>query len=406
MENESGYSNTTLIIGAGAHVPYGFPTSKGLHRSFQMMNPSFGQSATLQTTENERHISTRLQCLMNEDNVTNALFKIVSDARSPENLYVNLCRDNDWQYVRDRFVTFIRDFGSSSAPSIDRFIEKCLNTSQNREDFPLIGKTLIAIAMNFYEKEAPVSLLRQDWIQFIITKYLANDQMKKFLFSPPNIITFNYDMLFERCILDHLKSFHGYNTEDALDLVKGLNILHVHGNIDSLTGNNTKSFLISSINELRVIEEKEGCEGNLEKLKGKISTIMSRTDCLYFLGFGFDEGNMRLLFGKNFSHLNQKRRKYYSTNVCLGKEESRRIKREFPLGIKFYDDEDVDCMTLLREKNPLEQSFVIKEKLENSGSFRGGGGQVKIYAIFELKQMLRSRVLEIYMGYVRGSSTL
>ena len=217
------------------------------------------------------------------------------------------------------------------------------------------------------KKVARFFLAEDNWIQFIIAEFLADSKkLEKFKKFPPQIITFNYDTLLERSIVSHLVDYHKYTDEKALEFVENLGVIHVYGKIDffddlldvsfdnasSIDGNFDK--VRSSIENLKVVGEINSRNNNITR---KLRSILSHSSNIYFLGFGFDDQNMDILFRGFAAYGFDQDVKLLSTNIGLSDYEIKKIKREYPcLKINFFEKEKdkVDSLALLKEKMPMK----------------------------------------------------
>ena len=359
---------TTLIIGAGAHKPYGFPTSKELKRVLQTMHPDCPR------TEDENGKMTKsLRFALNEyPEIASRLRIFLPPEAKTFNLPgCQLASISDDQ-IEKILLNFIEAFGGSQVPSIDRFLAKCIERKD--EHYVMAGKFLIALVINVYERSTNISFAKDDWIQFFISNLLADtDKLNLFRERPPKIITFNYDILFERSFVSHLIHYHGWSESDAWNFVNAMDIIHVYGKVeyfdlksdDSDPSADDLNKIRHSIRNIKVIVKNDDRDGEIYK---KIQDSIRKSACVYFLGFGFDEQNMEVLFGKprelepdNYKYTpqtpsnNVRREKirFLSTNIGLSSYEIQSIKSQYPsLGIDFFEGEQIDALTLLKEKKP------------------------------------------------------
>ena len=336
---ELGFSRTTLIIGAGAHVPYGFPTSYELFENLKYMHQDF-DAAELTPSQQKRYEYFH----DNFDSFVRDAFEIFP----LRNLYHKTIRpkkESDvTNLIRSELKRFINDLVSSRISSIDHYLSK--KAQQNKVADCLIGKYLITCILRYYEKKTN---FKDDWIEFFMDYFLEDEKRKKRFFeSPPNIITFNYDMFFEQCILNRLTAFEEMDKQQAINLIEKINISHVYGRINSLN-NSQDHEILESMNNLKIIGEKDLITQN------KIKTILNRTKYLYFLGFGFNQHNMEILFpDKKYSQYwdSIERNCVCSTNINITREEVQRIQSLFKYNIS---PEKIDCLRLLKKRPiPLE----------------------------------------------------
>ena len=140
---------TVFVIGAGAHVPYGFPTGVGLK----------------------------------EDILSISVDELPWERRNPAYR----------QVVQHQLDRFKQDFANSGEPSIDAFLE-------NRKDYLEIGKFCIAAKIISYEASNRIEDYvktkgrGQDWLVWFISQFLRTTKLEDFGKNPISFVTFNYDL--------------------------------------------------------------------------------------------------------------------------------------------------------------------------------------------------------------------
>lgn len=182
---------TTLILGAGASAPYGYPVGNELKRRI------------INSTEIGRNII---------------------------EIYSN--------YTKKELSKFANELRGSRQPSIDSFLS-------NNEEYSDIGKLAIVdvIAQCEYEDliTNPTSLPKSqnmdqtdDWYGYLIENLYGGDIDK--IHENINIISYNYDRSLEALLFDPLK--HSYSKletdEDCSKILKKIPIVHMYGRLDSL----------------------------------------------------------------------------------------------------------------------------------------------------------------------------
>lgn len=344
------FSNTMFIIGAGAHVPYNYPTAqkltgllKSLHRDcskVSSISDGFLRSDSLSKLEKDKiKICRYLRDL-----------KLVV---KPEKMNSINAYDIKLGQILEHFLI---EFGQSQVYSIDAYLANYLKTNKglNDEAFPRIGKLLISYFIYDYEKQTPIGFHNFDWIQYIINRYLKDTKtLDLFLSEPPLIYTFNYDNHFEKCLCSHLVSYHGFEKDDAINKVNGLGIKHIYGHIDSLNNESEQSILESSIQNLRVVGEERSTD-DLNEVSKSLAKSIFHVDDVYFLGFGFDELNTKLIF--KHCPVNLDRSDYpnfYSTNIGFSPYNQRKANELCRGRVSFFPDREVDCLELLSSIKPI-----------------------------------------------------
>ncbi|MCY4524821.1 MAG: SIR2 family protein [Halobacteriovoraceae bacterium] len=332
-------ANTTFIIGAGGHAPYGFPISTRLIRDIQMMHPKFPFGDLESGVIKKRDMNRRMNSFVN---------------LAYELPYFSNPGNNEREKkstIKNSFIYFIENLGNSQVSSIDTFLAKCIE--KDNKSLTKIGKFFIACLIYYYESNIYIPTLERNWIQQMIsTCILSKDKLKNFLQSPPNFITFNYDMFLEKCIQSHLISFHRYSKQDSLEVIKKLNIIHVYGNIDSLENKDKIDIIKKSMSQLNVVGEQSS---QLEKVKNDILQKLALTRYLYFLGFGFDEQNMKILFPNMSLHSFGR---VFSTNIGLSEYDINVINEKYySLSLDFSLGVELDCLKMLKEKLTLPSLY-------------------------------------------------
>lgn len=260
---------TLFILGAGASVPYGYPTGAGLRE--QIIKEFY-------------------------DNIEDVASKIV--------LFPLLDKEDVLKLARK----FREVFNASTLYSIDKFLS--FNPS-----FSDIGK--IAITLQILESECKRKLKEDacrtlDWFELLFDRMLStlkkSEDFSEFGKNKVSFITFNYDRSLEYFLYTgFVNSFHDkqsefrheYN-EEGLKRYIPFPIIHVYGQIDKIGlysspyGDNTIKY--RRLNELykniRVIGEERDKDIELKK---EIAKLINNSKRIFFLGFGYAEENLDAL---------------------------------------------------------------------------------------------------------------
>lgn len=252
---------TTLILGAGASSPYGFPSGAQLRQ--RLCDPS---------------------------------------------LFSNLKEF----YTADVVAAFCAAFLRSQQSSIDAFLERRgkekiiykngLESSYTYED---VGKNAIATCLISCEKQEFLFRPNEDhWYQYLWGR-MACSHVNDFSKNKLSIVTFNYDRSLEFYLLSALQNSFGIGEDEAAVQLKNIPIVHVYGKLGELpqfaemgkkgrpydSDINDHKRLAIAANGIRVIDESRNddvvFDDAIECLKG--------AERICFLGFGFDETNVRRL---------------------------------------------------------------------------------------------------------------
>lgn len=316
---------TTIITGAGASVPYGYPTSEklrdwicqdfvGIYKT--LYNSSAGTEA----------LETKIMPLINR-------------YKKCDELYF------------DMFITRL----------------------ENEEDRN-ICYGILKMAIWFYEIfKTNLTPINENWIAYLFNNFITYKVVERImcehtnLFEKIRFITFNYD----RFLKYKLHSLLLNNFDDRLALIQSINIRldHVYGRISDLEWedsgkkipyqyngekhiNGKRLSIITSLleqftNPISIMHTERGFINRGTKMKIEIA------ENIYFLGFGFDEENLMALdYLKDFSG-----KKIYGT--ALGKSDREIIiikSRMIELNDQISPDdiilENCNCIELLK-KYPL-----------------------------------------------------
>ena len=261
---------TVLVLGAGASCPVGFPTS-------------------WQLTET-----------------------ICKECRESEQLYnvlTGIFRDK----INDINV-LPRMIKEADMPSIDKFLEE-------NERFAAIGK--FAIAYKILESEKDETLLNrnpeEDWYAKLYEQLIKDSN--ELSDNKLNIVTFNYDRSLEEYLYRALCKRKNASELDVVRQMKSLNIVHIYGSLGHLPWQDPNyrkpvypglgqmvtyahdglsyataidpgrpGVIFDASRNIRLIGDRETspeCE--------QASKLINEAERVHFLGFGFDDTNLKRL---------------------------------------------------------------------------------------------------------------
>jgi hypothetical protein len=172
--------NTVLILGAGASIPYGFPSGYGLVQA--ICAPGF-----------ERLLIER----------GSGDFDNVEAGR------------------------FIHDLQRCGWQSVDSFLE-------HRPEFLTVGKAAIALALIPFEDSSRLSDRSVDpgWYDHLWSHMKAPPESLGL--NKLSILTFNYDRSLEQYFLTVARAAYGMNQQDAVRFVSSIPLVHLHGSLGEL----------------------------------------------------------------------------------------------------------------------------------------------------------------------------
>lgn len=238
---------TTLILGAGASHPYGFPLGSGLVQ--QILNPT------------------------DED-------------------YLQL---QELGIASNDVAEFLEELRLAEPPSIDFFLE-------HRPEFVEIGR--LRISQQLIKCEIAEKLNSCDpnlhWYRYFLDKITASPE--RILENKVKIITFNYDRSLETYLSKTLQSRFGKNMNRVIEL---LDINHVHGKLGKLQWEQNTSpatqrnyYPDSSLQSLKIaadgIKIIFEADGDSSEFIAARETI-ANSERVYFLGFGYHAESLQRL---------------------------------------------------------------------------------------------------------------
>jgi len=250
-------TNSVFILGAGASVPYGYPTGFELAqeiKTFLLNFPFDPKTASKDMFEEHKFFKQLVNSLSELDKFYNALLK-------------------------------------ASTYSIDKFLE-------NRPDYLELGKLLITYLLKKkeYEFNLFIGLKENNWLAELFNRIDAN--ANNVFENKIYFITFNYDRSLEFFIYNLLKN---RSTKEESSILKSLScipIVHVYGSLgcfpweDSCGIPYSREFTPDNIrrmaNNIRIMSD----EIETEELK-TAHKLLSSAKYIYFIGFGYDFKNMQ-----------------------------------------------------------------------------------------------------------------
>ncbi|MEW6536599.1 MAG: hypothetical protein AB1454_13395 [Candidatus Auribacterota bacterium] len=221
-------------------------------------------------------------------------------------------------YRQEDITRFKEVLKSSYLPSIDSFLEKSSNFTNEWVDYAYLGRA--AIVKEIISKEDRNKLRsfdHENWYRYIWGK-IYKDYRNLLETGKISFITFNYDLSLEYFLEEAIRNSHygstytleGRNT--FWETMRKTNIIHVYGKLDLLPWENDKINDPSGVNKQFGIfsSSREYGENSLypiEKLSKNISIIeddklpegfqharemLKEASYICFLGFGYDPVNL------------------------------------------------------------------------------------------------------------------
>ena len=245
---------TTLVLGAGASIPYGFPSGEQLR------------------TE-----------ICKAENRTLPLFEILEKSIG---------------YRASDISNFVKAFLYSNVASIDAFLSR-------HDHFVGIGKDCIAILLAQKEHPSRVIYANEDHWYKLLWQVLIEDArtIEDLKQNKIRFISFNYDRSLEYFLFEASKHTFGLDDFQALDVVRHFKILHVYGKLGEfgldVPSNSARPYSVSidpnlikiAATGIQVIPEARDDSAAFQTAR----EWFAESGTIGFLGFGFDSLNVHRL---------------------------------------------------------------------------------------------------------------
>jgi hypothetical protein len=245
---------TVLILGAGASMPFGFPSGN------QLVQRVCALCQEIRFNSNRELLQAFAVCGFDSDNV----------------------------------FEFGEALAKSGQVSVDAFLE-------HRTEYIEVGKAAIAAALLPFEKESVLFNSSKNWYQHLFLQ--LNTSFEKFDQNRIAVITFNYDRSFEHYLFTALKYKYGKSNELSAEKFRVFSIIHVHGSLGRYewqTGHSIpvpfgKGTLLDNFDnarkQIKIIHE--DIQNDLEFQKAH--QCLAAAKKVYFLGFGYHPMNLERL---------------------------------------------------------------------------------------------------------------
>jgi hypothetical protein len=242
---------TVLILGAGASMPFGYPSGQGLIKQIgrSLCPPEFRDGPNL----------------------------------DPE--FTRLMEECGFE--RNRLQEFGRHLLLSQQASIDSFLE-------HNSDFAEMGKCAIVTKLLLTDKQT--ELKTPDWYG-ILWNALSNDcTCDNFEKNQLSIITFNYDSSLERFLGNAIISTfrNACSDESAKErLLRAIPIVHIYGRLPASISRHLNPDGIKKLAQrIKIIHDEEADSVHeLERAKA----LIAKAKKVCIMGFGFHETNLKRL---------------------------------------------------------------------------------------------------------------
>lgn len=297
---------TVFILGAGASAPYEYPTGAGLKR---------------------------LICYETSKLLNGLIPEFERFLRHDDEMRKKL--------IEGHAVEFVKKFKEAPTDFIDRFLE----TNSKVPNFPETGKILITLSILKAEKDSKflgeIKNSDFDWYQKLFNLMDKGSKGSKgyldFKKNKVDFITFNYDRSLDFFLYNSLKQTYGSidsREHRPLDLVP-FKFIHVYGKIDDFPWEDPPGLeyravysfedILKASNNIKLIHERD------DEFLNEIKKVIAKAKNIFFLGFGFDEENMKALgWPKNFNEST----KIFATARNASEERIERIRNIIRKGFK------------------------------------------------------------------------
>ena len=246
---------TVLVLGAGASVPFGFPTGQGL----------------------------KARICSGSADVNIGLNPLPSLGFDKDDI--------------EKFRVALKKSGRSS---VDAFLEY-------REDFVPIGKAAIASTLLLLERTDKIfdSHIEGNWYDYLFGILSDGTSFDEFEKNKLSIITFNYDRSFEHYLFTALINSYKKSDKVCAEKLSKIPIIHVHGNLGDLEWQTSTTgappvpydshakpgHIKSAAENIKIIPENKM---DTEEFSHARKLILGAQHLL-FLGFGYHPINLRRL---------------------------------------------------------------------------------------------------------------
>jgi hypothetical protein len=259
---------TVLVLGAGASMPYGYPSGKKL-RELLVYPPSFKP----------------------------ALIR-------------------EWITQQD-VEAFCQIFLRSGLTSIDAFLSRMGTTVlPGGKSIEEIGKIGISLALRkgktldslFHNPFASIeaSLERTDhWYEYLWNRLIQGvtaTNIDRFAWNRLTIVTFNYDLSLEHYLFQAMRNAYGIPEDRVTELLKCIKFIHVYGKLSGEPYSDNFDYNFDIARDSRLLQDDLKLidvidERRTDKSQGFIDAIkaLETAEKICFLGFGFDPTNVERL---------------------------------------------------------------------------------------------------------------
>jgi len=308
---------TVLILGAGASMPYKFPSGRAL-------------------------------LFYIRDSLISGLNHI-SIGGNPDNLNL-VCKAISWFPFSDVSIKSFADALSKTMhPSIDAFLEMY-------PEHRTIGKVAIAASLIPFENPDAITKRKRDeleWYEYFFNLIRHPDEIRKGNLS---VVTFNYDRSFEYFLYYAFMNSYHMASARAIDLMNHIPIVHIYGNLGAphfldKDGRDYETQVDAGniqkcIEGIKIMPEIEDTHSTLPQ----VHSLISKADRTIFIGFSFHPVNVQRL--KLLEHM--RLRIVHGTVYSMMDGEINRVEQTLSkYSVEKWYLHKLDALNFLRETNYL-----------------------------------------------------
>ena len=317
---EMNLDKTVFILGAGASLPYGYPTARGLR-----------------------------------NDIINKFRQVLTDCSNYLNKDQFILND-----VIEILVPIIKQFEESNTESIDLFLTRTEDQSKITTGTQLIWLFIFWYEHNFVNNKTKIEPSNDWYFDFynrLTEGITSKSKLGELENSQINFITFNYDRSLENYLFESFKNAFTLGYEQTTELIyKSFNFYHVYGKIINLSwektdpktaygSKSTPFYLDHCKNNIRMIYNER------DKISLEMQELIKQAKRIFILGFGFADVNLQVL---NLKEILTQEHIIYASGIGLHPSRIEQIqlslsKRE--KGIKkhnIYIESDMNNLELLK----------------------------------------------------------
>lgn len=299
--------STTIVVGAGASVPFGLPTSNRL-KALIVENPP--------------------------DPPRDLLAYPTFDRKA--------AMEQSLGWSKERFAN---ELGLSGDLTVDAWLGSHPSAWPRRYGTFAIAAVLLPLEVQLYGTRA----LSGDWHAWLFGQVKGRGRLDP---QATAVITFNYDCLLEWAMVQMLTNSLATSRDVAIEQVSGWNVQHVYG---SLTWGVSEQDLSVLVTRPRTGAEfwhhhLQLADGRERPADAGLRERVWDADQIIFLGFAFDPVNLRRLgIGQEFPRWTGRKRRIVGTAFRL-RGSARRYAQAVLGADATLGEADEDCLALLQNR--------------------------------------------------------